>query len=144
MRKVQLSLALVMVLFFGGQGILYLSGDNVKTKQIRKEYGAVHPILRLGISTVTLVDREALVTDLKRTHEDYADWGMKALKNSLHYKQKDGFVHAVDFRTNGRSELRNNVLELYFKAMGFRTLRHTGTADHLHVSLMIHENPSAI
>ena len=143
-RKVQASLAGVVVLFYGLYGIVYLSGDNVKTKEIRRQYGKVHPILRLAVSTVTLVDKEALITDLARTHSDYAKMGLKALNNSLHYKQKDGFVHAVDFRTNGRNETRNQVLKFYFRLMGFNTLRHTGTADHLHISLLIHENRAAI
>jgi hypothetical protein len=31
--------------------------------------------------------------------------------------------------------LRNGLVRLYFEALGFRTLRHVGTADHLHVAL---------
>jgi hypothetical protein len=44
-------------------------------------------------------------------------------------------VHAVDLRTIGRAEWKNVLLNWYFRSMGFRTLRHVGTADHLHVSL---------
>jgi len=29
-------------------------------------------------------------------------------------------------------------MQLYFHLMGFRTLRHVGTADHLHVELPLH------
>ena len=56
-------------------------------------------------------------------------------ETSLHYPQADGFVYAVDVRTLGRPEWRNQVVSLYFQVMGFRTLRHVGTADHLHVEL---------
>jgi len=41
----------------------------------------------------------------------------------------------LDLRTIGRSERRNRLTAAYFQLMGFRTLRHLGTADHLHVSL---------
>ncbi len=50
----------------------------------------------------------------------------------------------MDLRTNDRQEWRNQILELYFNLMGFNTLRHVGTADHLHVSLSPHDLPGAI
>ena len=53
----------------------------------------------------------------------------------VHFRQDDGFVHALDLRTIHRPEWRNLAAELAFRAMGFHTLRHVGTADHLHVSL---------
>jgi len=56
----------------------------------------------------------------------------------LHARQRDGWAHAVDLRTIGRSAIVNLLVEWYFRAMGFRTLRHVGTADHLHVELPIH------
>jgi len=43
----------------------------------------------------------------------------------------------VDLRT--RSPFRSVLVEWYFWAMGFATLRHTGTADHLHVQLVLRE-----
>ena len=46
-----------------------------------------------------------------------------------------GHVYAVDIRTKGRKEWQNSLVRGYFRAMGFETLRHVGTADHLHVSL---------
>jgi hypothetical protein len=42
-------------------------------------------------------------------------------------------------RTNGRSKATNLLVELYFILMGFETLRHVGTADHLHVALPVVE-----
>jgi len=33
--------------------------------------------------------------------------------------------------------VKNRLVQLYFVAMGFDTLRHVGTADHLHVELAV-------
>jgi hypothetical protein len=41
----------------------------------------------------------------------------------------------VDLRTAGQGAVKNRLVQLYFWMMGFRTLRHVGTADHLHVQL---------
>ncbi|MCB9231312.1 MAG: hypothetical protein H6581_06610 [Bacteroidia bacterium] len=142
--KVKMWIAGLIMAVFAGYGILYISGDNAKTEQIKKDYGALHPILRMGLSTVTLFDQNLLITDLQRSHGDYAKVGLRELKNSLHFKQSTGYVHAVDLRVKERSEFRNQTLQLYFKLMGFHTLRHVGTADHLHISLMIHEAPNAL
>ena len=84
------------------------------------------------------------MTDANRVPEDYRKMGLKSKKRSLHYKQKNGFVHAMDIRTNGRGEVRNFLLKTYFQLMGFNVLRHGGTGDHLHVSLHSHDNPGAI
>src|SRR6266567_1436245 len=54
---------------------------------------------------------------------------------SLHYVQRDGYAHAADLRTAGRGELKNRLVQVYFWSMGFATLRHVGTGDHLHVEL---------
>ena len=53
----------------------------------------------------------------------------------LHFRQRDGWVHALDMRTIGHGTVRNWLTAAYFRLLGFRTLRHVGTADHLHVSL---------
>ncbi len=116
-------------------GIVNLSDANAKSTQVKKEFTELHPILRLGTSTIFLFDRKAIMTDGSRIPEDYKKMGLKTNSSSLHYKQKSGFVHAIDLRTKGRWEARNNALEWYFKIMGFQTLRHVGTADHLHVAL---------
>ena len=84
------------------------------------------------------------MTDANRQPEDYRKMGLKSKKNSLHYQQSNGFVHAFDVRTKNRSWLRNGLLQLYFKAMGFNTLRHGGTGDHLHISLKSRDRPCAI
>lgn len=136
--------ALVIVLVYCLPSVLFISAANAKHQEVKNEFTSLHPILRLGISTVIFLDNDLLVTDANRQPEDYQSMGLKTKKHSLHYQQNDGYAHAVDIRVNGRSWLRNLLLEKYFQAMGFNTLRHIGTADHLHVSLMSHDRPYAI
>jgi hypothetical protein len=81
------------------------------------------------------VDESLLITDLSRHPSDYEAMGLSVNPQSLHYPQADGYVHALDLRTKGRGEVRNLLMQGYFAALGFRTLRHEGTADHLHVAL---------
>lgn len=114
-----------------------LAAKNAKTPEVRKSFVAVHPILRIALSTVILADRELVVTDMRRVVADYDRMGLPVFHRSLHLAQPDGWVHAADLRTTGHGELRNRLLELYFRAMGFDTLRHVGTADHLHVQLAV-------
>lgn len=115
---------------------------NAKSDQVRKEFRSLHPILRLGVGSMMVLDRSAIVTDFSRKPSDYDAMGLKRLKNSLHYKQKDGYVHAMDLRTRNRSGFRNFMVQKYFQVMGFKTLRHGGTADHLHISLPPHDKPN--
>ena len=136
-------LAAVLLLFYCGYTLFYLSDGNAKSTAVQKEFTSLHPILRVSIGTIVLVDPSMIVTDIQRSGADYQTMGLKKLKNSLHYPQADGYVHAIDLRTNNRSDLRNWLLKAYFGSMGFHTLRHVGTADHLHISLPIHENPLA-
>jgi hypothetical protein len=108
---------------------------NAKTDEVREYYRNVHPLLRVALSTAILADRDIVVTDTQREPADYARMGLPTLDNSLHFVQQSGYVHAVDLRTAGRAEWKNTLMVGYFRLMGFRTLRHVGTADHLHVSL---------
>jgi hypothetical protein len=119
------------------QGYVLLSPDpaHVKSDEVHAEYSQPHPPLRTTIATIVLVDEHLLVTDLSRHPDDYAAMGLATNPRSLHYPQADGYVHAVDLRTKGHYEVRNLLLRGYFAALGFRTLRHVGTADHLHVAL---------
>ncbi len=125
----------VLVLAYCSYGLLYLSAENAKTDQVASTYTRLHPILRLSLSTLLLVDRDAILTDTERSASDYGSMGLSPMERSLHYRQSDGYAHAVDLRTIGRSELRNSFIAAYFRILGFRTLRHIGTADHLHISL---------
>jgi hypothetical protein len=115
--------------------LVFVASANVGSSGVRAEYRSLHPLLRVASSSVFLVDEDAVITDAARSREDYAAMGLPELEASLHYRQADGYVHALDLRTNGRSWLRNLTVQIAFRALGFRVLRHVGTADHLHVSL---------
>ncbi len=134
-RLVAKRVALPLVLAYCGYTLLYLSSVNAKTPEVQEYYRSLHPMLRIAVSTMILVDRDIVITDLQRTPEDYAAMGLAVQAESMHYKQSDGFVHAMDLRTAGRKEWRNWAVEFYFRAAGLETLRHVGTADHLHVAL---------
>jgi len=104
---------------------------------VRAYYGSLHPLLRVALSTLILADRDLVVTDLARSPEAYAGMGLAPNDGSLHYVQRDGYTHAADLRTAGRSELKNALVRVSFWSMGFATLRHMGTGDHLHVELPV-------
>ena len=133
--KLRILFAIFLVIGYSTYAIVYLADSNVKSPEIKKTYSSLHPILRLSISTVIFLDKSLLITDGKRQPEDYKKMGLKTKRQSLHYVQSDGYVHAVDIRTKRHGEFRNGLLKLYFKAMGLNTLRHVGTEDHLHISL---------
>lgn len=135
LRFVGTKLAAPVIVFYCGYALLFLSSVNAKTDEVREYYRSIHPLLRVALSTAILADRDIVVTDARREPAGYAKMGLPALDNSLHFVQEGGFVHAVDLRTIGRSEWRNLLLVGYFRLMGLKTLRHVGTADHLHVSL---------
>jgi len=141
--KGRLLVSFIIVLFYVAHGIFYMSTANMKSESIKQEIRKVHPILRLAVSTLIHIDKEIIITDADRQPEDYRAMGLKSIKNSLHYKQSTGYSHALDLRTKNRPVWKNFLVQNYFRLMGFRTLRHTGTADHLHVSLMSHDRPSA-
>lgn len=124
-----------LVIGFCVYGSFYLSGVHAKNDEIRNVYRSLHPILRVAVTTSTLADDELVITDIERVPEDYLQMGLAINERSLHYVQPSGYVHAIDLRTNGRWETRNFILEQSLSLMGFRTLRHTGTADHLHIAL---------
>ena len=127
--------ALPLVVFYCGYSLLYLSRVNAKSPPVRAYYRAVHPLLRLALSTLILVDRDMLITDTGRQPEDYGRMGLPTNSRTRHYKQADGWIHAVDLRTAGRGAIKNRGVHFYFWLMGFDTRRHVGTADHLHVEL---------
>ena len=117
--------------------VMFVAGGNVKSGEVRAEYTALHPLLRLGASALILTDSDAVITDAGRTPDFYRRMGLSPNESSLHFEQESGFVHALDLRTIGRPEWRNRAAEIAFRAMGFHSLRHVGTADHLHVSLRL-------
>lgn len=127
--------ALPVVLFYCGYSLLYLASVNAKSEPVRAYYHSVHPLLRLGLSTLILVDHDMIVTDMGRVPDDYGRMGLPTISHSRHYKQADGWIHAVDLRTTGRGVIKNSGVQFYFWLMGFDTRRHVGTADHLHIEL---------
>lgn len=136
--------AAILVLGYSAHALFYFSDANAKTKTVKNEFTSLHPILRLSTSTILFLDKNLIMTDANRAPEDYKKMGLKTKKRSLHYEQSNGYVHAMDIRTNGRSEVRNFLLKSYFQLMGFNVLRHVGTGDHLHISLKSHDSPNAI
>lgn len=137
LRKFLVRAAAALSVAYVGYLVVFVSGSNVKTPQVREEYAALHPLLRVGTSALILVDPGAVITDASRTPDFYRRMGLSSNEISLHFEQHTGFVHALDLRTVGRPEWRNRAAEIAFQAMGFRSLRHVGTADHLHVSLRL-------
>ena len=134
-RSVAKWIAVPVVAAWSGYSLLYLASANAKSADVRAHYTALHPVLRAALSTIILVNPDLVVTDMARKPEDYARMGLPVNDRTRHYQQPDGWVHAVDLRTIGRSEIENRAMQMYFWSMGFSTLRHVGTADHLHVQL---------
>ena len=124
-----------LVASYAVYAVAYLAADHAKSDEVRSQYHALHPLLRVAASTLILMDPEAVVTDLARHPADYSRMGLPIERSSSHYIQADGYSHALDLRTVGRPWWRNIGAEVYFRVMGFETLRHAGTADHLHVYL---------
>jgi hypothetical protein len=127
--------ALPLVVFYCGYSLVYIASVHAKSPPVRAYYGSLHPLLRLALSTLILVDRDMLITDSGRLPEDYGRMGLPTNTRTRHFKQADGWIHAVDLRTTGRGVIKNRGVQFYFWLMGFDTRRHVGTADHLHVEL---------
>jgi hypothetical protein len=117
--------------------LLFIASSNAKSAEVRSEYRSLHPVLRVAVATAIMGDGDLVLTDSRRVAGDYGRMGLPVNQRTKHYEQRNGWVHAVDLRTNGRSEIRNRLLQAYFSLMGFQTLRHIGTADHLHIQLAV-------
>jgi hypothetical protein len=136
--------ALILVVAYSTHALFFLNINHFKRPEVKQEIADLHPVIRLAASTLAYIDSDLIITDASRVPEDYRKMGLKTNKNSLHYKQKDGFAYALDLRTNGRPEWINFLNRTYFRLMGFNTLRHVGTDDHLHISMHCHYAPYAI
>ncbi|MDZ7772787.1 MAG: hypothetical protein U5K31_08630 [Balneolaceae bacterium] len=130
----------VLVVAYCVYALIYISSLNTKTENVRTYYRTLHPVMRVAVTTVSLADDRLLLTDIGRTPEDYRAMGLTPRQQSMHYVQESGYVHAVDLRTIGRAEWKNFTLKWLFEGLGFETLRHTGTADHLHVYLPLNDS----
>lgn len=135
LRFVATWIATPLVLAWCAHSLLFLARVNAKTDEVRSYYRSLHPALRMAVSAFVIADDGLVVTDIGRTAADYQRMGLPVFESSLHFRGPDGWVHAMDLRTISRSRTRNWVTSAYFRLLGFRTLRHVGTADHLHVSL---------
>lgn len=134
-RAVALRFAVPLVAFYAVYCLVYLSSTHFKSPRDRAYYGTIHPLLRVALATVVIFDRQVVVTDVARRPSDYIRMGLPVNHGSMHLRQPDSYVRAIDLRTSGRGFLRNVLAVAYFRIMGFTTLRHVGTADHLHVEL---------
>ena len=128
-------MVIVVVAGYGLYGLLYLSTGNAESPALENYYTSLNPIMRIGTGPLLLVDRDARVTDLAHTAEDYLRMGLPVREASLHFKLGDRYVRAMDLRTAGRSPRRNRFTAAYLRFMGFRSLHHVDSADHLHLSL---------
>lgn len=127
--------ALAALLGYCIHGLFFISSANLKNPALSEEMRQLHPIVRMAVSTIVMLDKDLVITDATRKSADYEKMGLPVNERSLHYPQADGYAYAIDLRTNGRSGLRNMAIQNYFRLMGFKTLYHTGTAPHLHISL---------
>lgn len=130
-KRVMSAVALV----YCGYLALLISAGNMGSEAAQETYASLHPSLRLALSTWIPADPSLVIGDAERSPEDLGRMGLPEDEAALHAVTSSGYVHAVDLRTAGRPEWRNFLTTLYFKATGFRVARHTGTTDHLHVSL---------
>jgi hypothetical protein len=128
-------MTVAVVAGYGMYGLLYLSTGNAESPELEDYYTSLHPIMRIGASTLLLFDRDAMVTDLDSTAEDYLQMGLPVREASLHFKLGDRYVRAMDLQTTGRSPSRNRFTAGYLRFMGFRNLHNVDSADHLHLSL---------
>jgi hypothetical protein len=139
LRALAIRVGAGLAFVYVGYALVYVASVNVKSDDLRMEYASIHPLLRVASSALILADPGVVITDVGRTPEDYWLMGLPENEASLHFEQATGYVHALDLRTVGRPEWRNRLAELAFWALGFHSLRHVGTADHLHVSLRLPE-----
>lgn len=130
----------LLVVAYCAYALIYISSLNTKTEDVRSYYRSLHPVMRVAVTTASLADDRLLLTDIGRTPEDYRAMGLSPRQQSMHYVQDNGYVHAVDLRTIGRAGWKNFALRWYFEGLGFGTLRHRGTADHLHVFLPLNDS----
>lgn len=130
---------LALVIAYSSYGLLYYSSLNTKTDEVASYYRSLHPIMRIALTTITLADSEMVITDIQRIPKDYAKMGLPVNQQSLHYVQEDGYVHAADLRTRGKAAWKNWLVQNTFQLIGIKTIRHVGTADHLHIYLPMHQ-----
>lgn len=125
----------LMVAGVGLAGIARFPERHFKDGQVAAEWGQLHPTLRLALWVVALEDWDMVLTDIARTPERYVGMGIEPPGESRHYVDEDGYARAVDLRVADAGPLRNWIRQGVLLMMGLETLRHEGTADHLHMAL---------
>ncbi|MBB6462524.1 hypothetical protein [Flammeovirga kamogawensis] len=129
----------VVVIAYVVFAVFSFSGKNAQTNKVKSEYADLHPYLKISVRTLLFFDKNVLITSLSRVPEDYNRMGLQTKKRSLHYIQNTGYTHAMDLRTKGRPFWMIWIAQIYFNILGFNVVRHTGTADHLHISISTYE-----
>ena len=137
LKKLFTRAAVAVGVAYVGYALVFVASANVKSEDVRSEYSAIHPLLRVASSALILVDPASVITDAGRTAEDYwlmglpTERGVSALRAGRRLRSR---ARSADDRTPRveESSRRNGFL-----ALGFHSLRHVGTADHLHVSLRL-------
>ena len=118
--------------------LLYVGGANVKSEEVRAEYASLHPLLRVAASTLILADPEAVITDAGRTPDFYRRMGLSPervvapLRTGRRLRSRAGPAHHRPATSGGTAQS-----SWHSGRWGFHSLRHKGTADHLHVSLRL-------
>ena len=137
LRKMGLAVCIAPLLFLGlgYYGTTHYPSHNFKTRDTAAEWTTLHPTLRLALWLVALEDQRMVLTDIVRQPAEYAEMGLPGRGGSPHYLHGDGYAHAVDLRVSNVGETRNWARQGLFLLMGLDAIRHTGTADHLHLAL---------
>ena len=134
MRKLAEWIAVPVVGTWCLSALFYLARINAKSDEVHSYFISVHPILRVALSTVILVDPDLVITDAARVPADYRRMGLPVNDRTMHYVQPDGWVHAVDLGTQGRPEIQiarcSSTSGRWDSARSAR-----GDPDHLHVQL---------
>ena len=111
-----------------------LGNENFKNSTEIDQYkDNTHPVLKYYTVILSVFDSDMVITDSKRKPEDYEKMSLPEFKGSLHYIQKDGYSHALDLRTKGRTRIRNWLVRAYYYLLGYTAIEHIGTAMHIHV-----------
>ncbi len=127
LRKFAIRVVALAAAAFVLSSVLVIADGNVKSAEVcAPNTRAFIPLLRMGVSVFILADTEAVIADADRTPVFYARAGLPANESSLHVRQEDRLVHALDLGTFNRLEWLNWAAKLTFRAMSFHTLRHCG------------------
>lgn len=125
----------LLFLVLGYYGTVHYPPHNFKTADTATEWTTLHPTFCLALWLVALEDRRMVLMGIARAPVEHRPVGLKTQGVSLHYLHVDGYAHAVDLRVSNVGETRNWARQGLFLLMGLEAIRHTGTADHLHLAL---------